>query len=100
MNVDGVETLASAANLTEFGQQMSKDDEVIECAIKRVWNYSMGRADITEIGGRSWVNLPDRKDANSQLLTSSKLVSLFKLNNYSLKSVFKAILVSDDFTRF
>ena len=100
MNVDGVETLASAANLTEFGQQMSKDDEVIECAVKRIWNYSMGRADITEIGGRSWVSLPDRKDPNSQLLTSSKLVSLFKLNNYSLKSVFKAILVSDDFTRF
>ena len=100
MNVGGVETSASAANLTEFGQQMSKDDEVIECAIKRIWNYSMGRADITEIGGRSWVSLPDRKDANSQLLTSSKLISLFKLNNYNLKSVFKAILVSDDFTRF
>lgn len=100
MKVDGVETPAPASNLAELGQQMAKDDEVIECAVKRTWNYMMGRADITEIGGRSWVNLPDRKDQNQQLLTMSKLVSLFKSNNYNLKKVFREILVSDDFTRF
>ena len=100
MKVDGVETPAPASNLSELGQQMAKDDEVIECAVKRTWNYMMGRADITEIGGRSWVNLPDRKDQNQQLLTMSKLVSLFKSNNYNLKKVFREILVSDDFTRF
>lgn len=100
MKVSGVEVTAPASNLIELGQQMSKDDEVIECAVKRVWNYAMGRADITEIGGRSWVSLPDRLDANPELLTMSKLVDLFKSNNYNLKKVFRSILLSDDFTRF
>jgi len=100
MKVDGVDTAAPAANLTELGQQMSKDDEVIACAVKRIWNYSMGRADTTEIGGRSWVNLPDRSDPNPELLTLNKLVSTFKAKNYNLKEVFRTILVSDDFTRF
>lgn len=100
MRVDGVDMPAPAANLTELGQQMSKDDEVIECAVKRVWNYAMGRADITEIGGRSWVSLPDRKDPNSELLTMSKLISQFKGNGYNLKQVLRSVLLSDDFTRF
>lgn len=100
MKVDGVEVPALAANLSELGQQMSKDDEVIECAVKRIWNYAMGRADITEIGGRSWVNLPNRLDENPELLTMSKLVSQFKTNNFNLKKVLRTILLSDDFTRF
>jgi hypothetical protein len=100
MKVDGVEVAAPASSLNELGLQMSKDDEVIECAVKRIWNYAMGRADITEIGGRSWVNLPNRLDPNSELLTMSKLVAQFKSNNFNLKQVFRSILLSDDFTRF
>ena len=100
MKVDGVEQPAPAANLAELGQQMAKDDEVIECAVKRTWNFAMGRADITEVGGRSWVTLPDRKDPNAELVTLSKLVQGFKQNNFNLKKVLRAILVSDDFTRF
>ena len=83
-----------------LGQQMVQDDEVLECAIKRVWNYAMGRADITEVGGRSWVNLPDRNDPNPELLTLPKLRVQLKSNGYNLKKVFRAILVSDDFVRF
>ncbi|MBM4358055.1 MAG: hypothetical protein FJ096_08080 [Deltaproteobacteria bacterium] len=100
MKVNGVEQPANAANLTELGDMMSKDDEVIECAVERVWNYAMGRADITEIGGRSWVSLPDRKDPNADLVTMSKLVNEFKSSNYNLKKVLRATLVSDDFVRF
>jgi len=100
MKVDGVEVPAPAANLSELGQQMAKDDEVIECTVKRVWNYAMGRADITEIGGRSWVSLPDRKDKSAELLTMSKLITQFKSNGYNLKKVLRAVLLSDDFTRF
>lgn len=100
MKVDGVEVPAPAANLTEMGQQMAKDDEVIECAVKRVWNYAMGRPDITEVGGRSWVNLPNRNDPSPELLTLSKLSSQFKSSGYNLKKVFKSVFVSDDFVRF
>lgn len=100
MKVDGVEVPAPASTINELGQQMSKDDEVIECAVKRTWNYAMGHADITEIGGRSWVSLPDRKDKNPELVTMSKLVSQFKSSGFNLKKVFRMILTSDDFTRF
>ena len=100
MKVDGVDVAASATSLNELGLQMSKDDEVIQCAIKRIWNYAMGRADITEIGGRSWVNLPNRLDPNAELLTMSKLTAQFKSNNFNLKQVFRSIILSDDFTRF
>jgi hypothetical protein len=100
MKVNGVEQAAPAANLSEMGQMMAQDDEVIECAVERVWNYAMGRSDITEIGGRSWVSLPDRKDPNAGLVTLSKLVNEFKSNNYNLKKVLRATLVSDDFVRF
>lgn len=100
MKVDGVDTPAPASNLTELGQQMSQDDEVLECAAKRMWNYAMGRADITEVGGRSWVTLPDRIDPNPDLLTLPKLRSQLKNNGYNLKKVFRSILVSGDFVRF
>jgi len=100
MKVNGVDSAALAGTINELGKVMSQDDEVIECAVKRIWNYSMGKADIAEIGGRSWVSLPDRKDENPELLTMSKLVFQFKGNGYNLKKVFRMILVSDDFTRF
>jgi len=100
MKVDGAEISAQAATINELGQQMSKDDEVIECAVKRVWNYAMGRADITEIGGRSWVVLPDRNDPNPELVTMTKLVKDFKGNGFNLKKTLRTILVSDDFVRF
>lgn len=100
MKVDGVDTPAPAATLSELGQMMSQDDEVVECAVERMWNYAMGRADITEVGGRSWVSLPDRKDKSSELITMTKLVSQFKSGGYDLKKVLRSILLSDDFTRF
>jgi hypothetical protein len=100
MKVDGVDTSAPASNLAELGQQMSKDDEVLECTIKRIWNYAMGHADITEVGGRNWVNMPNRNDPNSDLLTMPKLRLQLKNNGYNLKKVFRTILVSDDFVRF
>lgn len=100
MKVNDIEMPAPAANLTELGQMMSQDDEVIECAVKRVWNYAMGRADITEIGGRSWVVLPDRNDPNPELTTMNKLVKDFKDNGFNLKRTLRAILVSEDFVRF
>lgn len=100
MKVDGIDTPGLASNLTELGQQMVKDDEVLECAVKRMWNYAMGRPDITEVGGRNWVSLPDRNDQNSELVTLTKLRSQFKNNGYNLKKIFRSILVSDDFVRF
>lgn len=100
MKVNGVEISASAKTINELGAAMAQDDEVIECAVKRVWNYALGRADITEVGGRSWVSLPDRLDMNPELLTMSKLVAQFKGNGYNLKQVLRTVLLSDDFTRF
>ncbi len=97
---DPITDFTSTAGLQKLGQQISQDDEVLDCATKRIWNYAMGRADITEVGGRAWVTLPDRKDKNMNLLTQTKLTQYFKDNNYNLKLVLRKILVSDDFVRF
>ena len=39
-------------------------------------------------------------DVKRDLVTLKSLVTAFKNNNYNLKTVLRAILVSDDFTRF
>lgn len=97
---DGKVVPAYASNLTELGVQMSNDDEVLECAVKRIWNYAMGRHDITEIGGTSWVSLPDRIDKDPDLLTMTKLTKEFRLSGFNLKKILRTILLSNDFVRF
>ncbi len=96
----------STAALQQLGDQISKDDEFLDCSTKRIWNYAMGRADIAEIGGRNWVyldrNAGDKKNKNNPpgLLTQEALTKYFKSNGYSLKKVLRFVLVSDDFVRF
>ncbi len=80
-----------AANLTEMGTQMAGDDEVLECAVKRVWNYAMARGDTTTIGGGNWVDAPKHLPV---------LVKSFKEGNYNMKSVLRAVVLSDEFVRF
>jgi hypothetical protein len=92
----------STAALAQLGDQISKDDEFLDCSTKRIWNYAMGRADIAEIGGRNWVTLDRNGNKNipKGLLTQAALTKYFKENGYSLKKVLRFILVSDDFVRF
>ena len=76
------------ANLTEMGQRMTEDPDVVKCAMKRMWNYAMSRGDIVENGA-------DMPDAVVQ-----PLVDDFTATGYNLREAFKAILLHDDFVRF
>jgi hypothetical protein len=91
----------AAADLVELGQRMTEDDEVYECAVKRIWNFAMGRGDIIEHGTNTTVYLGDEDNSpNPKALRVKTLTDELKANNYNLKLVLRRILVSDDFVRF
>jgi hypothetical protein len=77
-----------ANDLTELGQVMASDPEVISCGVKRMWNYAMSRGDIV--------------DRETPVPTSvvDAFVGDFEANNYNMRQVLKDILVSDAFVRF
>ena len=35
-----------AKDIGEMGAAMAKDDEVIACGVRRMWNYAMSKGDI------------------------------------------------------
>lgn len=78
----------TVANLTEMGQRMSEDNEVITCAVKRIYNYAMSRGDIVINDAK----VPDK--------IVTEFVTDFKANGYNLKETLRAVLLSDDFVRF
>ena len=74
--------------LTELGAAMAADDEVISCAVARVWNYAMSKGDI----------INDASNVSPTVI--DPLVNDFKQNGYNLRSVVRAAFVHDDFVRF
>ncbi len=91
----------AAADLVELSQRMTQDDEVIDCAVKRMWNFAMGRGDITEMGAPYSVDLGDSgMNPSPSAVRLKTLTDYFKANNYNMKLVLRKILVSDDFVRF
>jgi hypothetical protein len=77
-----------AADLTELGQVMASDPEVLSCGVKRMWNYAMSRGDIVD---------NETPVPNSVI---EDLATDFDANNHNMRQVLKDILVSDDFVRF
>lgn len=77
-----------AANLTELGQVMAADPEVINCGVKRMWNYAMSRGDIID------------HETPVPSTVVEAFIGDFEASNYNMRQVLKDILVSDDFVRF
>jgi hypothetical protein len=77
-----------AQSLTELGQVMANDPEVVTCAVKRVWNYAMSRGDIV-----------DNETAVPNSVVA-EYVDLFENNNLNVKATLRAILLSEDFVSF
>jgi hypothetical protein len=77
-----------AKDIGELGAAMAKDDEVIGCAVKRMWNYAMSKGDI----------VIDASDVPDSVV--STYIAQFKGNNYNLREVLRSILVGPDFVRF
>jgi uncharacterized protein DUF1549 len=75
-------------DLTELGAAMAADDEVMSCAVSRVWNYAMSKGDIVN----------DAATVAPEVITP--LYKDFKQNGYNLRSVIRAAFVHEDFVRF
>ncbi len=75
-------------DLAELGAAMAKDDEVLGCAVKRVWNYAMSKGDIVN----------DAADVPTEVI--APLNQVFKDNGYNLRKVIRAAFVHGDFVRF
>ncbi len=76
------------SNLKEMGQAMAQDDEILDCAVARIWNFAMGKGDIVVDGA----SLP-----NSVV---QPLIDEFKAGNYNLRATIRSAFVHDDFVRF
>lgn len=77
-----------ASDLTELGQVMASDPDVMTCAVKRVWNYAMSRGDIVD----NETPVPGSVVA--------EYVDHFETNNLSVLATLRAILLSEDFVSF
>ena len=75
-------------DLPALGAAMAADPEVQACAVKRFWNWALGRADI--------VNDLELVPAT----VVQKQVDDFKANGFKIKDLIRAIMVSEDFTKF
>lgn len=79
---------APAADLAEFGAAMAADDEVLSCAVARMWNYAMSKGDI----------VIDAASVSGVVI--DPLFKDFKANGYNLRATLKAIFVHEDFVRY
>lgn len=77
-----------AANLSEMGVAMAQDEEVLSCAVARVWNFAMSRGDIVN----------DAADVPT--VTIEELVAAFKASNGNLRATMRSVFLHPDFVRF
>ena len=75
-------------DLAELGAAMAADDEVMSCAVSRVWNFAMSKGDI----------VIDAANIAPEVI--APLYKDFKQNGYNLRSVIRAAFVHADFVRF
>jgi hypothetical protein len=77
-----------AGDLAELGQHMAQDEEVMSCAVARIWNMAMSKGDIVNDAA----TVPGS--------TVQPLVDQFKSTNGNLRAVIRATFTHDDFVRF
>ena len=75
-------------DLASLGAAMAGDPEVAACAVKRVWNWALGKNDIVN----DLVLVPD------SVIQSQ--VETFTTNGFKLKDLIRQAFVAEDFTRF
>lgn len=75
-------------DMTSLGREMAADRAIAECAVARVWNWAMGKADIVDGG------------AKVPAATIEQHVSAFTSGGYKLRDAMYRVFTSDDFTKF
>jgi hypothetical protein len=77
-----------AADLQQLGTAMATDDEVLQCAVTRVWDYAMGKGDV----------VVDSATLDPTII--AKLVQKFKASGGNLNATWRDVFTTDDFVRF
>ncbi len=77
-----------AADLPALGAAIAKDPDVGECAVARIWNFTMSKEDIVS----------DLATVPAAVL--KPYLAEFEGNGQNLKKTLRAMLTSDDFTHF
>ncbi len=77
-----------AADLPALGAAIAKDPDVGECAVARMWNFTMSKEDIVS----------DLAIVPAKVL--KPYLAEFEGNGQNLKKTLRAMLTSDDFTTF
>lgn len=76
------------ADLPALGKAISEDPDVHECAVARMWNFTMSKEDI----------VTDLATVPPEVLTS--YIQEFTSNGMNLKKVLRSMFASDDFVKF
>jgi hypothetical protein len=75
-------------DMISLGRAMAADTAIAECAVARVWNWAMGKADIVDGGAR----VPSA--------TIEEHVSAFITGDHRLRDTMYRVFTSDDFVKF
>jgi hypothetical protein len=75
-------------DIGELGAAMAKDDEVLACGVRRMWNYVMSKGDIV-------IDVADVPDS-----VIGDYLAEFKANGYILRTTLRSMLVGPDFVRY
>lgn len=79
---------AAAADLPGLGAAMAADPSVAACGVARIWNWALGKTDITD----TLQVVPDA--------TISTQLAAFTASGFKMKDLVFAVFTSDDFTKF
>jgi hypothetical protein len=77
-----------ADDIGQMGAAMAADEEVLSCAVRRMWNYAMSKGDV----------VADAADVPDSVIAEP--MKQFKANGFNLRDVLRTMLVSPDFVRF
>lgn len=75
-------------DLRALGAAMAADDDVIRCAVARVWNWALGKPDIVDA----------QREVPEETIRAQ--IAAFKDSGFKLKDLVFAVFDSEDFTRY
>ena len=75
-------------DMPSLGRAMAADKAIAECAVARVWNWAMGKADVVDGGAR----VP--------AATIAEHVTAFVAGGHKLREAMFRVFTSDDFVKF
>jgi hypothetical protein len=77
-----------AADIPALGAQMAADPSIAACGVARIWNWALGKTDITDT-----LQIVPTETIQTQL-------DAFTASGFKMKDLVFAVFTSDDFVKF